>query len=138
MEITPQKSLIIIDPYLLISVRGRIADGSLRSCQCAKFFICDHLSESDFISSEYSQIQAAIECEDIEQLPVNAIEMGDLFTMRNHLVPYQIASIAAARFYEFSFASDCCIFQGQARSVLGDKKVLSGSEIIRMIKPSHQ
>ncbi|WP_309713547.1 hypothetical protein [Armatimonas sp.] len=133
MEIKPQKSLIIIDPHLLISIGGKIPSGSLTSCPYAKFFICNHLVSSDFTTDDYLRIQELIGSEDIEQLPVDAVEMNDLLGMRNHLVLYQIASIAAARFYECSFASDCCILQRMARSVLSEDKVLGGSDIRRII-----
>ena len=96
-------------------------------------FICNHLVSSDFTTDDYLRIQELIGSEDIEQLPVDAVEMNDLLGMRNHLVLYQIASIAAARFYECSFASDCCILQRMARSVLSEEKVLGGSDIRRII-----
>ncbi len=134
MEIIPKKNIIIIDPYLLIHTENQDKLGLFKNCRDAKFLVCEHMDKSYFTSDEFDRMMHVIKSDEIDSVPVAALHMAELMTICNHLVPYQISIIAAAKFYECHFASDCCIFQKQASSVIGEERVFSGSEIRRLTK----
>lgn len=121
---------VVLDPYLLLSISAVLPSGILASCPCARFVVCDHcLLPEDYLQQEYNQIAQVMHRENIDALPVPAVEITDLLPMRNILVLNQIATIAVARYYGYLFASDCRAFRREASTVLEPVRVLCGKQL---------
>lgn len=129
MEARQKIPTVILDPYLLMSMTAILPAGALAACLCARFAICDHLLPGDFLPEEYKHLMEAIDQENIETLSVPAMKITDLLPLRNVLVLYQIATIAAARCHGCMFASDCCILRRAATTVLMPARILCGRQV---------
>lgn len=129
LETLQKMPTVILDPYLLISMSATLSTGALAACLCARFAICDHLLPGDFLPEEYKNLMQAITQENVEKLSVPAVEIADLLPMRNVLVLSQIATIAAVRYHDCMFASDCCAFRRAAATVLKPAYILCGRQI---------
>ena len=129
MEVLQKIPIVILDPYLLISLSAILSAGALAACLCARFAICNHICPGDFLPEEYNQLMRAIHREHIEQLSVPAVELADLLSMGNVLVLNQIATIAAARYHGCLFASDCSVFRREATTILKPTHVLCGRQV---------
>jgi len=123
------KPTVILDPYLLVSLYNTIPEGALSTCDNAQFALCDHLPPDEFHPAEFDRIRRVVTSEDVQLLPVDALEVADLLHMRDVLVLHQIASIAAARSRRYLLASNCGIFRRMARTALGDDFVLCGLDL---------
>jgi hypothetical protein len=120
---SPPIPTVVLDPYLLITM----PTGTTK--QDVRLAVCDHLSPGDFLAAEYTRIMEVVNREKVTLLAVNALEITDLMSMRPVLVLYQIATIAAARSYQYLFASDCAIFRRMALKALNPDQVLSGTDL---------
>lgn len=129
MEALQKIPVVVLDPYLLISISMMLPIGALAACLYARFAICDHILPGNFFPGEYRQLLQIIHRGSIEMLSVPAIEMADLLSMRNVLALNQIATIAAVRHHGCILASDCCVFRRAAATVLKPDHVLSGRQV---------
>ena len=122
---------VVLDPVLLIALRRESRLESLTSKKDARFVICDHFSDQEFLPGEVEQILNAVNQEGIGILSVVAVDTVDLLHLRGRLTFSKVAILATTRSHNGLFASNCYVFRRFACEVLSDKRVMSREELHR-------